>query len=195
MDLEAFIKWCTKNFILIEQLDTLEIRLQLPRGIEFPIVVANTIDLAMKMADERLSSNNEFKNLFNSNNRLKYLFKNKHYIEQNNKKIYENKIKLDSYYNTAEVMRNNNMIDEAIYYYKKCIEVDGKFIKPYFNLGKIYYKLAQHQQAIEAFNKVLALDSKNAEAYYFLGVINGKNNFKRQEIEWLFRNSRGGHKI
>jgi len=67
------------------------------------------------------------------------------------------------YHNRGLAHTKLNSHTEAINDYKKCIELDPKYIKAYNHLGQAYLQLNQVSDAIDTFNKGLEVDPTNQE--------------------------------
>ncbi len=63
--------------------------------------------------------------------------------------------------------KDNN---KAIEYYKKAIELNPEFIKPYINLGVTYRELGRHEESINWFQKALKLEPNNGSDYDSIGL-------------------------
>lgn len=59
--------------------------------------------------------------------------------------------------------------DEAIFYFKKAIDLNSEFAEAYYNLGITYEELGKHKDSIEALKRAIQLVPNYANAYYALG--------------------------
>lgn len=68
----------------------------------------------------------------------------------------------------GNIMQDQGKNDEAVFMYKKAIQLDEKFYKAYYNLGNIYLKDSKPNMAIEQYKKVIKLKPEYAYAHYNL---------------------------
>lgn len=62
------------------------------------------------------------------------------------------------------------LLDWAIDYYNRAIELDNDFIDVHYDLGVAYYHRGRMKNAIAAFENTLKLDSEYHAAHYRLGI-------------------------
>jgi len=70
----------------------------------------------------------------------------------------------------ANIYFNMGLIDWAVDYYQKTIEIDPNYIDAHFELGIAYYHRARIKDAIDEFQTVLQLDPQYHSAHYRLGL-------------------------
>ena len=63
---------------------------------------------------------------------------------------YENPIFLENY---ANLLHFNKRYTEALYYYKKCTEIDKSYINSYMKMASIYTSLKHYDLALDAYQK------------------------------------------
>ena len=96
------------------------------------------------------------------------LFQNNQYLNSVN--IFQKLIKLEpnnfnAHANLAQAQSKLNLIDEAIYSYKKAILINSKFSHGYNNLGNLYLSIGKINEALENFNSAIQIDGNNE--FYF----------------------------
>ena len=64
-----------------------------------------------------------------------------------------------------------NQIKEAEKFYRKAIEIEPNFFKPYSNLSLALKDQGKLEEAIEVANKALKLQPSSAEVYNNLGIL------------------------
>ena len=67
----------------------------------------------------------------------------------------------EDYNNLAVTLFNLGKINEAIIFFKKCIEKNKNLELPYQNLGTSYLHIGNYEQAIECFVNALSLNKNN----------------------------------
>jgi len=60
---------------------------------------------------------------------------------------------------------------EAIYEFKKAVELDPRFVDAYFNLGTAYSSLDNFQGAVAAYAAAVKIDPKHAYSHWNLAVV------------------------
>ena len=70
-------------------------------------------------------------------------------------------------YFLAELNRNDNNFDNAIFYYRKSIELKPNYSQSYLGLGKTYLNHKEFQNAVDMFSKYLTYN-KNSDIAYAL---------------------------
>lgn len=66
------------------------------------------------------------------------------------------------YSNIGDCYFNQNLINEAIKYYSKAIEIDKNYINAYFNLGGCYYSKGDIKTARKIWLEGYKIDSNSA---------------------------------
>ena len=99
------------------------------------------------------------KNLFNE------VIENGKILYQENKNIPI----LPNLIGAAYAGKNNH--NEAIYYYKKALDLDHNSIEIINNLGKSLSAIENYDEAIKMFQRSIDLDNKNYDTYFNLGII------------------------
>ena len=79
----------------------------------------------------------------------------------------------------------SKFIKEAIFHYKKAIEILPEFAALYIDLGVAYSMLGNNNKAYESYQKALSIDPQNGEALYHRGLLLLKDN-KLIEAETAF---------
>ncbi len=69
----------------------------------------------------------------------------------------------------GNILQDKDRIDEAIYMYKKSIEVDPKYYKAHYNLGYIYLSKDQPNMALAEFKQAVKYKDNFAYGYYNMG--------------------------
>lgn len=59
--------------------------------------------------------------------------------------------------------------EEAIFYFKKAIDLNPELTEAYYNLGITYEELRKHKDSIEALKRAIQLNPNHANAHYALG--------------------------
>lgn len=85
-------------------------------------------------------------------------------------KIDSQENQIDRHYDSGWAYLDQNLYDEAIYEFEKCIEIDPKFIRAYCNLGVIYFKKKAYTQAINQLKAAIKIDPHYKQAYFNLGL-------------------------
>lgn len=70
----------------------------------------------------------------------------------------------------GKTLKKTNKLDEAIYAYKRAIELNFEHAQIYYNLGRIYYDKSLLDEAIVAFEKSIELDPEDGFTYYSLSL-------------------------
>lgn len=66
----------------------------------------------------------------------------------------------------GNILQDKDKIDEAVYMFKKAIEKDPKYYKPYYNLGYIYLMQDKPNMALAEFKKSVKYKDDFAYGYY-----------------------------
>ena len=80
---------------------------------------------------------------------------------------YEIKFK---HYDQALVFLHENLYNQAITEFEKCLEIDPYFIKAYCNLGVIYINKKNYTKAIDELNEAIYIDTQFKEAHFNIGL-------------------------
>lgn len=83
-----------------------------------------------------------------------------------------------NYYAIALIEKNSENSDSAIENLKKCIEINPRWEKSYFQLAEIYNKIGDLEVPRQFMHSILLKDTSNAAVYYGLGCIH------LQKKEW-----------
>ena len=62
------------------------------------------------------------------------------------------------HYNQAVELHRSGSINRAIAEYKTAVDIDGRLLEAWFNLGRIFAAQKSYGEAIEAYNKVLNIE-------------------------------------
>lgn len=73
------------------------------------------------------------------------------------------------HYNLGNAYMQNGKYDEAIFEFKRTVQLQPNYDKAYNNLGKIYVMQERLNEAIAAFKQAVAINPGNAKAYNNLG--------------------------
>ncbi len=76
----------------------------------------------------------------------------------------------NSDFTTANQLKRQGKLTEAIAAYKKAISLNPEFYWSYHNLGETFAQLSQYQAAIEAYEQAIRLNPTAAWSYYQLGL-------------------------
>ena len=68
----------------------------------------------------------------------------------------------------GNILQDQGKLDEAIFMYKKAIQVDDKYYKAYYNLGNIYLQQDKPNMAVTEYKKVTKLNPDYAYGHYNL---------------------------
>ena len=69
----------------------------------------------------------------------------------------------------GNILQDKDRIDEAIYMFKKSIEVDPKYYKAHYNLGYIYLSQDKPNMALAEFKQAVKYKDNFAYGYYNMG--------------------------
>jgi tetratricopeptide (TPR) repeat protein len=81
------------------------------------------------------------------------------------------KLKLDSYNNLGNLLKELGKFNSAIKAYENALEIDPKFSTAYHNLGLTLKAIGLFDRAIEAYHQALQLNPHNPETHQNLGVV------------------------
>jgi len=75
------------------------------------------------------------------------------------------------YYNKGKEASFNENYNEAIFYFKKSLEINKNFVEPLIELAKIFYELENYDYAYDYINQALKLSTKKDELTIFAADI------------------------
>lgn len=79
---------------------------------------------------------------------------------------------------------NLKKYDKAKGVFEKLIKENSGFVRPYFNLGRVYLAENDFEKAFRYFNTALKIDDSDPDAYFYLGVFYEKQNDYEKAIEY-----------
>ncbi len=74
------------------------------------------------------------------------------------------------HYDQALVYLDENLFDQAITEFEKCLNIDPYFINAYCNLGVIYINKKNYNKAIDELNEAIYIDIHFKEAHFNIGL-------------------------
>ena len=118
-----------------------------------------------------------------------------HKLKENKKaeKDYLKAIDIDNntnaLFNYANLLRENNNLNEAIFHYNLAIKAKPDFEKAYQNRGLVKFLQHKNHEALDDFNKVIKINSNHANAHFLKAAIeltkeNLIEGFKNYEWRW-----------
>ena len=92
-------------------------------------------------------------------------------------------------FNYANLLKDNNKLNEAIFNYNLAIKAKPDFVIAYQNRGLVKFLQHKDQEALNDFNEVIKINSNHANAHFLKSAIELKNEnliegFKNYEWRW-----------
>jgi len=81
----------------------------------------------------------------------------------------------DTLYELGENLFDAGILDQALNYFLRVIELDPNYIKAYEKLAPIYYFYGQPELEKQAYDTILAIDPRNVNAHIQLGTLYFEN--------------------
>ena len=79
---------------------------------------------------------------------------------------------------------NLKKYEKAKAVFEKLITENSGFVRPYFNLGRVFLAQNDFENALHYFNKALEVDDTDPDAYFYLGVYYEKQGDFEKAIEY-----------
>jgi len=77
----------------------------------------------------------------------------------------------ENYYELGIIFYNMGVLEKAIGFFRKCVQINPKLDMAFYYLGQIYYRSGNYPDAKQMFIDTIKLDPKNYKAHYFLGLV------------------------
>jgi len=86
----------------------------------------------------------------------------------------------------VDLPQNKKLLEEAVFYFKRALEIYPEFPYAWYDLAKTYVFLKDKEKALEAYARSTQIDSLFAPAWFESGVVLGESG-KAAEAEYAYR--------